>query len=39
MSADSSPSSYNYTCDECGAAFVVMEDLTRHYRQDHPENG
>ena len=27
-----------YTCDECGASFEVMEDLTKHYRQDHPES-
>lgn len=28
----------NYTCDECGASFDVMEDLTKHYKQDHPES-
>jgi hypothetical protein len=37
MSPDSTPASYNYACDECGATFLAMEDLTSHYRQDHPE--
>jgi predicted nucleic acid-binding Zn ribbon protein len=36
--AESPPAGYNYTCDECGASFGVMEDLTKHYRQDHPES-
>jgi predicted nucleic acid-binding Zn ribbon protein len=36
--AEAPPAEYNYTCDECGASFEVMEDLTKHYRQDHPES-
>jgi thioredoxin-related protein len=38
MAESSSPDTYNYTCDECGASFMAMEDLTKHYRQDHPES-
>jgi predicted nucleic acid-binding Zn ribbon protein len=38
MAESSPPDTYNYTCDECGASFMAMEDLTKHYRQDHPES-
>jgi predicted nucleic acid-binding Zn ribbon protein len=36
--AEAPTAGYNYTCDECGASFEVMEDLTKHCRQDHPES-
>jgi hypothetical protein len=35
MAAKSSPSKYNYTCDQCGASFTAMEDITKHQSQDH----
>jgi predicted nucleic acid-binding Zn ribbon protein len=35
--AESPPARYNYTCDECRASFEVMEDLAKHYKQDHSE--
>ncbi|WP_187147681.1 C2H2-type zinc finger protein [Candidatus Nitrososphaera gargensis] len=38
MAESPTPAGYNYTCDECGASFEAMEDLTKHYRQDHPES-
>jgi predicted nucleic acid-binding Zn ribbon protein len=38
MAESTTPSGYNYTCDECGASFEAMEDLTKHYRQDHPQS-
>ncbi len=28
---------YNYTCNECGASFTAMEDMTRHRRQGYQE--
>ncbi|MEW6604562.1 MAG: C2H2-type zinc finger protein [Thermoproteota archaeon] len=36
--SEPSTAGYSYTCDECGASFEVMEDLTKHYRRDHPES-
>ncbi len=36
--AESAPQTYDYSCDECGAIFAAMEDLTEHYKQDHPES-
>jgi predicted nucleic acid-binding Zn ribbon protein len=33
--AKSPPNEYNYTCDECGAAFTAMEEMTEHYKRDH----
>jgi len=37
MDESATPAGYNYTCNECGASFEAMEDLTKHYRQDHPK--
>jgi predicted nucleic acid-binding Zn ribbon protein len=36
--AESPKTEYNYTCNDCGASFTAMEELTRHLRQDHPES-
>jgi predicted nucleic acid-binding Zn ribbon protein len=37
MAESTTPAGYNYTCNECGASFEAMEDLTKHCRQDHPQ--
>lgn len=28
----------NHVCEDCGQAFASLDDLTQHYRQDHPES-
>jgi hypothetical protein len=38
MAESTTPAGYNYTCNECGASFEAMEDLTKHHQQDHPES-
>ena len=38
MAESTTPSGYNYTCNECGASFEAMEDLKKHCRQDHPQS-
>jgi len=38
MAEPTTPSGYNYTCNECGASFEAMEDLTKHYQRDHPQS-
>jgi predicted nucleic acid-binding Zn ribbon protein len=38
MAESTTPAGYNYTCNECGASFEAMEDLTKHCRQDHTES-
>lgn len=25
-------------CDDCGATFASLDELTTHYRQEHPES-
>ena len=34
MAESTTPAGYNYTCNECGASFEAMEDLTEHCRYD-----
>jgi len=38
MAGSTAPAGYNYTCNECGASFEAMEDLTKHCRQDHTQS-
>jgi hypothetical protein len=27
-----------HICDDCGKSFSTMEELTNHYKKDHPES-